>query len=113
MTFMGLGLERGGPSMGRINKQLDPTQTGFDAEKLYTDLHRRIVGQNEAIDQIVNIYQMYLAGMASPGRPVGNFLFLGPTGSGKTRMVEATAESLVGDQRAVIRINCEELQRSH
>src|SRR5437867_8203152 len=113
MSFMGLGLEKGRGSMVRINKQLDPMQTGFEAEKLYTDLHRRIVGQNEAIDQIVNIYQMYLAGMASPGRPVGNFLFLGPTGSGKTRMVEATAESLVGDQRAVIKIDCAEFQHSH
>jgi ATP-dependent Clp protease ATP-binding subunit ClpA len=111
MQLMGLGLERG--KMGRINKQLDPTQTGLEAEKLYTDLHRRIVGQNEAIDQIVNIYQMYLAGMASPGRPIGNFLFLGPTGSGKTRMVEATAESLLGDQRAVIKIDCAEFQHSH
>ena len=99
--------------MGRINKQLDPMQTGFEAEKLLTDLHRRIIGQDEAIDQIVNIYQMYLAGMASPGRPVGNFLFLGPTGSGKTRMVEATAESLVGDGRAVIKIDCAEFQHSH
>ena len=99
--------------MGRINKQLDPTQTGFEAEKLYTDLHKRIIGQEEAIDQIVNIYQMYLAGMASPGRPIGNFLFLGPTGSGKTRMVEATAESLVGDLRAVIKIDCAEFQHSH
>jgi len=99
--------------MGRINKQLDPTQTGLDAEKLFTDLHKRIVGQHEAIDQIVNIYQMYLAGMASPGRPIGNFLFLGPTGSGKTRMVEATAESLIGDPRGVIKIDCAEFQHSH
>src|SRR5438270_13221785 len=113
MTLMGLGLERGKSSMGRINKQLDPTQTGLEAEKLFTDLHKRIVGQEEAIDQIVNIYQMYLAGMASPGRPVCNFLFLGPTGSGKTRMVEATAESLVGDGRAVIKIDCAEFQHSH
>jgi ATP-dependent Clp protease ATP-binding subunit ClpB len=113
MNLMGLGLERGGSCMGRINKQLDPTQTGFEAEKLFTDLHKRIVGQEEAIDQIVNIYQMYLAGMASPGRPIGNFLFLGPTGSGKTRMVEATAESLVGDLRAVIKIDCAEFQHSH
>jgi len=110
---MGLGLERGNRGMGRINKQLDPTQTGLDAEKLYTDLHKRIVGQHEAIDQIVNIYQMYLAGMASPGRPIGNVLFLGPTGSGKTRMVEATAESLIGDPRGVIKIDCAEFQHSH
>src|SRR5690348_4388679 len=113
VSLWGQGSERGGGGMGRLNKQLDPTQTGFEAEKLFTDLHKRIVGQDEAIDQIVNIYQMYLAGMASPGRPIGNFLFLGPTGSGKTRMVEATSESLVGDSRAVIKIDCAEFQHSH
>ncbi len=99
--------------MVRLNKRLDPTQTGQDAEKLYTDLHKRIIGQNEAIDHIVNIYQMYLAGMNGPGRPIGNFLFLGPTGSGKTRLVEATAESLIGDARAMIKIDCAEFQHSH
>jgi ATP-dependent Clp protease ATP-binding subunit ClpB len=99
--------------MVRLNKKLDPTQTGQDAEKLYTDLHKRIIGQNEAIDQIVNIYQMYQAGMNSPCRPIGNFLFLGPTGSGKTRLVEASAESLVGDSRAMIKIDCAEFQHSH
>jgi ATP-dependent Clp protease ATP-binding subunit ClpA len=56
---------------------------------------------------------MYLAGMNGPGRPIGNFLFLGPTGSGKTRLVEATAESLVGDARAMIKIDCAEFQHSH
>jgi ATP-dependent Clp protease ATP-binding subunit ClpA len=99
--------------MGRLNKQLDPTQTGFEAEKLEVDLHKRIVGQDEAIQQIINIYQTHLAGMSSPGRPIGNFLFLGPTGSGKTRLVEATAESLLGDARAVIKIDCAEFQHSH
>jgi ATP-dependent Clp protease ATP-binding subunit ClpA len=96
-----------------MNKQLDPAQTGFDAEKLDVDLRKRIVGQDEAIQQIINIYQTNLAGMSSPGRPIGNFLFLGPTGSGKTRLVEATAESLVGDARAVIKIDCAEFQHSH
>ena len=99
--------------MGRLCKQLDPTQTGYDAEKLETDLRKRIVGQEEAVQQIINIYQTHLAGMSSPGRPIGNFLFLGPTGSGKTRIVEATAESLVGDGRAVIKIDCAEFQHSH
>src|SRR5579862_3795757 len=99
--------------MGRTNRQLDPTTTGTEAVRLETDLHKRIVGQNEAVDQIVNIYQTFLAGMASPGRPIGNFLFLGPTGSGKTRLVEATAEALVGDARAVIKIDCAEFQHSH
>ncbi|HKX00779.1 MAG TPA: AAA family ATPase [Bryobacteraceae bacterium] len=99
--------------MVRLNKKLDPTRTGQDAEKLHTDLLKRIVGQDTAIDQIVNIYQMYLAGMNGPMRPIGNFLFLGPTGSGKTRLVEATAESLVGDARAMIKIDCAEFQHSH
>jgi len=99
--------------MARLNKQLDPTLTGYEAEKLDSDLRKRIVGQDEAVDQIVNIYQTFLAGMSSPGRPIGNFLFLGPTGSGKTRMVEAVAESLVGDQRAVIKVDCAEFQHSH
>jgi ATP-dependent Clp protease ATP-binding subunit ClpA len=99
--------------MARLNKQLDPTQTGYEAERLESDLRKRIVGQDEAIQQIINIYQTFLAGMSSPGRPIGNFLFLGPTGSGKTRMVEAVAESLVGDARAVIKIDCAEFQHSH
>ena len=113
MTLLGLGFERGKANMARLNKQLDPTQTGLEAEKLESDLCKRIVGQNEAIQQIINIYQTHLAGMSSPGRPIGNFLFLGPTGSGKTRLVEATAESLVGDAHAMIKIDCAEFQHSH
>jgi ATP-dependent Clp protease ATP-binding subunit ClpA len=99
--------------MVRLNKALDPLQTGHDAEKLNNDLRRLVVGQDLAIEQIVNMYQTYLAGMNSPGRPIGNFLFLGPTGTGKTRLVEATAESLVGDARAVLKIDCAEFQHSH
>src|SRR6202162_1931771 len=99
--------------MVRLNKVLDPTLTGRDAEELEAGLRRKIVGQDEAIEQIVNIYQTHLTGVNSPGRPIGNFLFLGPTGSGKTRLVEATAESLVGDARAVIKIDCAEFQHSH
>src|SRR3954451_20496711 len=113
MTLMGLGIDRGRGYMGRLNKQLDPTQTGYEAEKLDCDLRKRIVGQDDAIQQIINIYQTNLAGMSRPGRPIGNFLFLGPTGSGKTRLVEATSESLVGDARAVIKIDCPEFQHSH
>jgi ATP-dependent Clp protease ATP-binding subunit ClpA len=72
-----------------------------------------IIGQDEAVEQIVNIYQMFTTGLSAPGRPVGNFLFLGPTGSGKTRTVEATAEALVHNPRAVIKIDCAEFQHSH
>jgi ATP-dependent Clp protease ATP-binding subunit ClpB len=71
--------------MVRLNKKLDPSLTGRDAEKLHGDLRKLVVGQEEAVEQIVNIYQTFLAGMTSPGRPIGNFLFLGPTGTGKTR----------------------------
>jgi len=105
--------EKGRRNMGRLMTLLNPMQTGTEAGKLESDLRRRIVGQDEAIEQIVSIYQTYLAGMSSPGRPVGNLLFLGPTGSGKTRLVEATAESLAGDCRAMIKIDCAELQHSH
>jgi len=80
---------------------------------LESGLRQRVVGQDEAVAQIVNIYQMHLTGLAAPGRPVGNFLFLGPTGSGKTRIVEATAEALLGSSRAVIKIDCAEFQHSH
>lgn len=92
---------------------LDPTRTGREAEYLDQALRRNIVGQDEAIQQIVNIYQMNLTGMSAPGRPIGNFLFLGPTGSGKTRIVEATAEALVKNPRSVIKIDCAEFQHSH
>lgn len=72
-----------------------------------------IVGQDEAIQQIVNVYQTHLTGLNPPGRPIGNFLFLGPTGSGKTRIVEATSEILMKNPRAVIKIDCAEFQLSH
>src|SRR5450432_2444895 len=100
-------------NMVRLNKKLNPSLTGLDADRLHNDLRKRIIGQEEAVSQIVNIYQMHLAGMTSPGRPIGNFLFLGPTGTGKTRLVEAAAESLVGDVRAVLKIDCAEFQHSH
>jgi ATP-dependent Clp protease ATP-binding subunit ClpB len=93
--------------------RLDPSKTGREAESLDAHLRRMVIGQDEAIDQIVNIYQMHQTGLNPPGRPVGNFLFLGPTGTGKTRIVEAMAESLVGSPRAVVKIDCAEFQHSH
>ncbi|MBV8572766.1 MAG: ATP-dependent Clp protease ATP-binding subunit [Acidobacteriaceae bacterium] len=99
--------------MSRLRKVLDPSRTGKEAEGLEKRLLKLVVGQDEAVEQIVNIYQMHLTGLSAPGRPVGNFLFLGPTGSGKTRTVEATAEALVQNPRAVIKIDCAEFQHSH
>jgi ATP-dependent Clp protease ATP-binding subunit ClpB len=92
---------------------LDPTRTGRPAEDLERKLRHFVIGQDEAIHQIVKAYQTYLAGLAPVGRPIANFLFLGPTGSGKTRIVEATAESLLKDSRSVIKIDCAEFQHSH
>ncbi len=99
--------------MSHLRRVLDPTRTGKNAESLERTLLKLIVGQDEAIEQIVNIYQMHITGLSAPGRPVGNFLFLGPTGSGKTRTVEATAEALVNNPRAVVKIDCAEFQHSH
>ena len=92
---------------------LDTTVTGTKAKDLETKLHRLVIGQEEAIHEIVRTYQTYLAGLSPEGRPIGNFLFLGPTGTGKTRAVEATAEALLGNPRAVIKIDCGEFQHSH
>src|SRR6202162_1228486 len=92
---------------------LDATVTGTKAKDLETKLHRLVIGQEEAIHEIVRTYQTYVAGLSPEGRPIGNFLFLGPTGTGKTRAVEATAEALLGDPRAVIKIDCGEFEQSH
>jgi ATP-dependent Clp protease ATP-binding subunit ClpA len=99
--------------MTGLKQLLDPTRMGHSAKQLQDDMRKRVVGQEDAIRQIVRIYQTFQAGMAAPGRPVGSLLFLGPTGSGKTRTVEALAESLVGDPRAVVKIDCAEFQHSH
>src|SRR5713101_7295342 len=95
------------------NTVLDPSLRSTDARDFEAGLRRKIVGQNAAVEKVVEIYQMFLAGLNAPSRPVGNLLFLGPTGSGKTRVVEALAESLFGDARACIKIDCAEFQHSH
>jgi ATP-dependent Clp protease ATP-binding subunit ClpB len=92
--------------------ELDPSLTGSQAKSLEETLRRLVIGQDEAIEQIVNVYQMYLSGLHAPQRPIGSFLFLGPTGTGKTRIVEATAEGLSG-QGKVVRVDCAEFQHSH
>ncbi len=72
-----------------------------------------IVGQERAVRRMSGLYQIYLAGMQNPARPIGTLLFLGPTGSGKTRVVEAAAAVLLGDEHAVVKIDCAEFQHSH
>ena len=99
--------------MGEHILPLDPNQRSTDTLEFQTALRAKIVGQSEGVQALVDLYQVFCAGLNSPGRPVGNYLFLGPTGSGKTRIVEAAAEILFGDPRAVIKVDCAEFQHSH
>jgi len=94
-------------------QQLDPTIRSNDTRDFQQSLRAKIVGQEEGVQALVDLYQVFCAGLNSPGRPVGNLLFLGPTGSGKTRIVEAAAEILFGDPRLVIKVDCAEFQHSH
>jgi ATP-dependent Clp protease ATP-binding subunit ClpB len=95
------------------NKELDTRKRSSTSRHFEDALRQKIVGQEEAVQALVELYQVFCAGLRSPGRPVGNLLFLGPTGSGKTRIVEAAAEILFGDSRAVIKVDCAEFQHSH
>ncbi len=94
-------------------KELDTRKRSTAACHFEEALREKIVGQDEAINALVDLHQVFCAGLHSPGRPVGNLLFLGPTGSGKTRIVEAAAEILFGDSHAVIKVDCAEFQHSH
>jgi len=94
-------------------QQLDPSIRSTDTRGFHAALRGKIVGQEEGVQALVDLYQVFCAGLNSPGRPVGNLLFLGPTGSGKTRIVEAAAEILFGDPRLVIKVDCAEFQHSH
>ena len=83
------------------------------SDELIGLLSSRVVGQAHALEHIVPSIQLHLSGLAPEGRPVGVFLLLGPTGTGKTRTVEALAEVLHGDARSVIKIDCSEFQSEH
>jgi len=96
-----------------VRQQLNPSIRSNDTRDFEGSLRSKIVGQEEGVQSLVDLYQVFCAGLNSPGRPVGNLLFLGPTGSGKTRIVEAAAEILFGDPRAVIKVDCAEFQHSH
>jgi ATP-dependent Clp protease ATP-binding subunit ClpA len=93
--------------------QLNPHHRSTEVRILEERLRQKIAGQDEAVHAVIDLYQVFRTGLNLPGRPLGNFLFLGPTGAGKTRMVEATAEVVYGDPRAVIKVDCAEFQHSH
>jgi ATP-dependent Clp protease ATP-binding subunit ClpA len=92
---------------------LDPRVKGSRAQEFEEQLAARIIGQEAAVSGMSSLYQLFLARMNQANRPLGTLLFLGPTGSGKTRIVEAAAEVLFGDPNAIIKIDCAEFQHSH
>jgi ATP-dependent Clp protease ATP-binding subunit ClpB len=100
-------------SSSQPRQALDPNLRSLESQEFDAALRQKIVGQDEAIRALVDLYQVFCAEMCPTGRPIGNLLFLGPTGSGKTRIVEAMAEILFGDPRAVIKVDCAEFQHSH
>lgn len=92
---------------------LDPERKSPRAKEFEDKLSSLIVGQERAVRRVSGLFQIYLAGMNNPSRPIGTMLFLGPTGSGKTRVVEAASEVLFGEPHAVVKIDCAEFQHSH
>jgi ATP-dependent Clp protease ATP-binding subunit ClpA len=108
-----LGARLGKGADHGLSGVLDTEKRSSGASHFEEALREKVVGQEEAVQAIVNLYQVFCAGLHCHGRPVGNLLFLGPTGSGKTRTVEAAAEILFGDCRAVIKVDCAEFQHSH
>jgi ATP-dependent Clp protease ATP-binding subunit ClpB len=81
--------------------------------RLEDDLHRRVVGQSPAIIAVANAVRRSRAGLGDPNRPIGSFLFLGPTGVGKTELAKALAERLFDDERAIIRLDMSEYGERH
>jgi ATP-dependent Clp protease ATP-binding subunit ClpB len=100
-------------NMGARQTILDPSLNSPEVREFEKALRQRVVGQDRAVRRLARVYQVFRAGLSTPGRPVVNLLFLGPTGSGKTRLVEATAEVLFDKPRGFVKIDCAEFQHSH
>ncbi|MBR1861176.1 MAG: ATP-dependent Clp protease ATP-binding subunit [Lachnospiraceae bacterium] len=81
--------------------------------KLESILHKRVIGQNEAVDSISKAMRRGRVGLKSPNRPIGSFLFLGPTGVGKTELSKALAEAMFGSEDAIIRVDMSEYMEGH
>ena len=94
-------------------KPLDITQRGTEIDDLEESILHFVIGQDAAVHTVVESWQMFQAGLSPEGRPVASHLFLGPTGVGKTRLCEVLPEVILGDKRALIRIDCAEFQHGH
>ena len=82
-------------------------------KNLEVELHKRVIGQNEAVEAVSKAIRRGRVGLKDPKRPIGSFLFLGPTGVGKTELSKALAEVLFGDENAMIRIDMSEYMEPH
>src|ERR1017187_6452313 len=94
-------------------RKLDPSVNSQDTKLLIQQFSRKVVGQSAATQVLTDILESFRAGFGDTTRPVGNALFLGPTGTGKTHVVETFAEALFGTKEACLRIDCAEFQHSH
>ncbi len=100
-------------STAGVQRKLDITQSSKLYKLLEQQFSTKIVGQENAVQVLLDMFEAYQAGFSDSSHPAGVVLFLGPTGSGKTHVCETLAESLFGNKRACLRIDCGEFQHSH
>ena len=96
-----------------IERPKPSTEEEVEGCELYRGLKELLIGQDEVIETLIPAIQMHQAGLSPEGRPIGVFLLLGPTGTGKTRTVEALAEVLHGSQKNLVKVDCGEFQMEH
>lgn len=99
--------------MSRKFEILNTKRKSANVVKFEKVLAARIIGQDAAVAGVSDIFQVYLSGLSAPGRPLGTLLFLGPTGTGKTKTVESACDVIYGNPNAMIKIDCAEFQHSH
>lgn len=97
----------------KSTEYLDTNNTGSRSTKLKAELMAKVIGQDESINDFVELYDAYTSGLNSPDHTLGNFLFLGPTGVGKTRLVEVIAGILHNGNEDILKIHCGEYQADH
>ena len=95
-----------------VRMVLDPSVQNADARDFEDRLNHKVIGQEHAAKIFTRVIQSYMAGLNDPNRPVGSLLLLGPTGTGKTRTVEAIAEILFGNPKAFVKLACADYQAS-
>lgn len=116
LNLMAMPMNQAGDMKTDITRRLvalNPDRKSRQGARFEAELASRVVGQERAVRNLASLYQVFHAGLSNHTRPIGTMLFLGPTGSGKTHVVEAAAEVLFGDRNAVIKIDCAEFQHSH